>query len=113
MTKTLKEVQRFLENHTLAWHHWLMILALLKLGGSATKKQIFPVYQKEGFSPHAIHDVFRGDLIALGEAVHVEGELDTLDDTTMIYLTEDPKFRAFIKKNLKSVVRTLKMRKPQ
>ena len=49
MPKSLDEVMRFLENYTLAWHHWLMILGLFKLKGSATKAQIFPIYKKEGF----------------------------------------------------------------
>ncbi len=112
MARSLDEVMRFLENYTLAWHHWLMILALLKLGGAATKAQIFPVYKKEGFSPHAIEDVFRRDLIELGEAIDIDGDIDTLQDSTMIYLSDNPKFQRFIKKHLKSVVRTLKMQRP-
>ncbi|MBD3158941.1 MAG: hypothetical protein GF309_09155 [Candidatus Lokiarchaeota archaeon] len=111
MTRTLDEVMRFLDNYTMAWHHWLILLSLLKLGGSATKKQIFPVFKKEGFSPHAIEGIFKRDLEELGEAVEVEGGLDNLNDSSMIYLTEDKKFRAFLKRNLKSVVRTLKQRK--
>ncbi len=106
--RPLKEVMRQLENYTLAWHHWLIILALLKLGGAATKRQIFPVFKKEGFSPHAVEGIFKRDLVELGEAVDVEGDIESMHDATMIYLSEDPKFRAFIKKNLKSVVRTLK-----
>jgi hypothetical protein len=102
---------RFLENYTFAWHHWLVILALLKLGGSATKSQIFPVFKKEGFSPHAIEGIFKRDLDELGEAINVEGGIVNLRDSSMIYLTEDVKFRKWLKKNLKSVVKTLKMRK--
>ncbi|MGQ4911880.1 MAG: hypothetical protein ACP6KW_06870 [Candidatus Thorarchaeota archaeon] len=110
MTRPLEEVMRFLENYTLAWHHWLMILSLVKLGGSGTKAQIMPVYKKEGFSPHAIDGVFVSDLADLGEAVDVEGGIESISDHTMIYLTENPKFRRFIKKNLKSVVGKLKTR---
>jgi hypothetical protein len=102
---------RFLENYTLAWHHWLIILALLKLGGSATKSQIFPVFKKEGFSPHAIEGIFKRDLEELGKAIEVEGGIDNLLGESMIYLSEDTKFRKWLKKNLKSVVQTLKMRK--
>jgi hypothetical protein len=111
MPKSLDDVMRFLENYTLAWHHWLVILALLKLGGSATKSQIFPVFKKEGFSPHAIEGIFKRDLKELGETIEVEGGIDNLSEGTMIYLSEDLKFRKWLKKNLKSVVRTLKMRK--
>ncbi len=111
MSKTMDDVMRFLENYTLAWHHWLILLSLLKLNGSGTKHQIFPVFKKEGFSPHAIEDIFRTDLLELGPSVEVEGGLDNLQDSSMIYLTDEPKFRSFLKKNLKSVVRTLKMRK--
>lgn len=102
----------FLKNYTLAWHHWLIVLSLLKLGGAATKGQVMPAFKKEGFSPHAINEIFRTDLIELGEAVEVEGGTDGIQADTMIYLTEDPKFRSFVKKNLKSVVRTLKRRTP-
>jgi hypothetical protein len=102
---------RFLENYTLAWHHWLIILALLKLGGSATKNQIFPVFKKEGFSSHAIEGIFKRDLEELGEVVDVVGGIDNLNQSSMIYLSEDVKFRRWLKKNLKSVVRTLKTRK--
>jgi hypothetical protein len=111
--KPLDEVMRFLENYTLAWHHWLMILGLFKLKGSATKSQLFPIYKKEGFSPHAIENVFKSDLVELGEVVEIEGGIDNLQNGTVIYLTEDPKFMRFLKKHLKPVVRTLKMRKPQ
>lgn len=83
----------------------------MKLGGSATKGQLFPIFKKEGFSPHAIEGVFKKDLIELGEAIHVDGDIDNLSNGTMIYLTDDPRFQRFIKKHLKSVVRTLKMRK--
>ena len=111
MTKTLEEVMRFLENYTLAWHHWLMLLSLMKLGGSGTKAQIMPVYKKEGFSPHAIDRVFETDLVDLGEAVVVEGGLENLTDSSSIILTDDPKFQKFLKKNLKSVVSTFKTRR--
>jgi hypothetical protein len=111
MTRTLDEVMKFLENYTLAWHHWLILLSLLKLNGSGTKGQIFPVFKKEGFSPHAIEGIFKRDLEELSPAVEVDGELENLADGTMIYLSEDPKFKSFLKKNLKSVVRTLKTRK--
>lgn len=104
---------RFLENYTLAWHHWLIVLSLLKLGGAATKRQIMPAFKKEGFSPHAINEVFRTDLIELGQAVEVEGGTQSIQPDTMVYLTENPKFRSFVKKNLKSVVRTLKRRTPE
>lgn len=111
MVRTIDEVMHFMSNYTLAWHHWLMVLALVKLGGSATKAQIFPVYKKEGFSPHAIHDVFRNDLMDLGEAITIEGSLDEISDSTLIRLTDDSRFRGFVKKNLKTVVSTLKTRK--
>ncbi|MHA2026655.1 MAG: hypothetical protein ACW98U_12215 [Candidatus Thorarchaeota archaeon] len=110
MVKTLDEVMKFLENYTLAWHHWLMLLSLLKLGGSGTKGQILPVYRKEGFSPHAIHKVFQTDLIDLGEAVEVDGDIDNLTNKSTIYLTEDTKFRNFLKKHVKPVLNTLKTR---
>jgi hypothetical protein len=113
MTKTLEDVMRFLENYTLAWHHWLMLLSLLKLGGSGTKAQIMPVYKQEGFSPHAIDRVFSTDLVELGEAVEVEGGLDNLTDTSRIILTKDPVFQKFLKKNLKSVISTFKSRRPK
>jgi hypothetical protein len=111
MPKSIDDVIRFLQNYTLAWHHWLIILALLKLKGSATKSQIFPAFKKEGFSPHAIEGIFKRDLEELGGTIEVEGGIDNLRDSSMIYLSEDVKFRKFLKKNLKSVVRTLKMRK--
>ena len=111
-TKTLDDVMRFLENYTLAWHHWLMVLSLLKLGGSGTKAQIMPVYKQEGFSPHAIDRVFATDIMDLGEAVKVEGGLDNLTDTSRIILSTDPAFRKFLKKNLKSVISTFKSRRP-
>jgi hypothetical protein len=111
LVKTLEEVMRFLENYTLAWHHWLMLLSLLKLGGSGTKTQILPVYKKEGFSPHAIDQVFQTDLVDLGEAVEVEGGIDNLTAQSTIYLSEDLNFRKFLKKHLKSVVNTFKIRR--
>ena len=113
LVKVLEEVMRFLENYTLAWHHWLMLLSLLKLGGSGTKAQILPVYKKEGFSSHAIDRVFQTDLFDLGEAVEVEGGIDNLTDKSMIFLSEDPKFRKFLKKHIKPVVNTFKTRKPK
>lgn len=102
---------RFLENYTLAWHHWLMLLSLMKLGGSGTKAQIMPVYKKEGFSPHAIESVFATDLVDLGEAIEVEGGLDNLNNSSVIILTKDPKFQKFLKRNLKSVVSTFKTKR--
>ncbi len=110
LVRTLEEVMRFLENYTLAWHHWLMLLSLLKLGGSGTKSQILPVYKKEGFSPHAIDKVFQTDLEDLGEAVEVEDGISNLTERSTIYLTENLKFRKFLKKHLKSVVSTFKTR---
>jgi len=110
LTKTLEEVMRFLENYTLAWHHWLMVLSLLKLGGSGTKAQIMPVYKNEGFSPHAIDQVFTTDLVELAAVVEVEGGLDNITNSSTIILSDDPIFRKFLKKNLKSVVSTFKTR---
>jgi hypothetical protein len=110
LVKNLEEVMHFLENYTLAWHHWLMVMELLKLGGSGTKAQILPVYKKEGFSPHAIDKVFRTDLEDLGEAVEVEGGIENLTSHCTIYLSEDSMFRRFLKKHLKSVVTTFKTR---
>lgn len=111
LAKPLDDVMRFLENYTLTWHHWLMLLSLMKLGGAGTKRQILPVYKKEGFSPHAIDRVFQTDLIDLGEAVEIEGDIDSLSDSTTIYLSQDPKLQRFMRKHLKPVVKTLKMRK--
>ena len=111
MVKPLDDVMKFLENYTLAWHHWLIVLSLLKLKGSGTKGQIFPVFRKEGFSPHAIEGIFKRDLEELGEVVEVEGGINNLQNNSTIYLTEDPTFRSYLKKHLKSVVRTLKTRK--
>jgi hypothetical protein len=113
LVKPLEDVMRFLENYTLAWHHWLMLLSLLKLGGSGKKSQILPVYKKEGFSSHTIDQVFQTDLIDLGEAVEVEGGIENLTDRSKIFLSEDPKFRRFLKKHLKPVVNTFKTRKPK
>ncbi|MHA3964215.1 MAG: hypothetical protein AM325_011845 [Candidatus Thorarchaeota archaeon SMTZ1-45] len=104
----MDEVMHFLENYTIAWHHWLLILSLLKLGGSGTKAQILPVYKREGFSPHAIDKVFQMDLEDLGAAIEVEGGIKNLDEHSTIYLTEDPNFRKFLKKNLRDVVRKFK-----
>jgi len=109
--KTLDEVMRFLENYTIAWHHWLMILSLMKLGGNGTKEQIMPVYKQEGFSPHAIDRVFATDLFDLGEAVDVEGGVDKLCNNSTIILSSDPTFQKFLKKHLKSVVSTFKTRR--
>lgn len=108
LAKSLEEVMQFLENYALTWHHWLMLLSLLKLGGSGTKGQILPVYRKEGFSPHAIHRVFQSDLIDLGDAIEIGGGIENLTNKTTIYLTDDPKFRAFLKRHLKPVLNTLK-----
>jgi hypothetical protein len=113
LVKPLEDVMRFLENYTLAWHHWLMLLSLLKLGGSGKKSQILPVYKKEGFSSHAIDQVFQTDLVDLGEAVEVEGGIENLTDRSTIFLTEDPNFRRFLKKHLRPVVNTFKTRKPK
>lgn len=110
MARTLEEVMRFLENYTQAWHHWLMLLTLLKLGGSATKARIMPVYAREGFSPHAIHKVFQTDLIDLGDAIEVEGGIENLTNKSTIYLTMNPVFRQFLKKHVKPVLNTLRTR---
>ena len=69
-----------------------------------------PVYRKEGFSPHAIHKVFQSDIIDLGEVVEVDGDIDNLTNKSTIILTDDPKFRSFLKKHVKSVLSTLKTR---
>lgn len=100
----------FLENYTLAWHHWLMLLSLMKLGGRGTKAKIIPVYKREGFSPHAIDQVFTTDLLELSAVVKVEGGLDNLTNSSSIILTDDPIFQKFLKKNLKSVISTFKTR---
>jgi hypothetical protein len=110
MTKTLQEVMNFLENYTFAWHHWLMVLSLMKLGGKGTKAQILPVYRNEGFSPHAIDKVFASDLVDLGEAITVEDGIENLTENSTIILSSDPQFQKFLKKNLKSVVQTFKKR---
>ena len=110
MTKTLEELMSFLENYTLAWHHWLMLLSLMKLGGKGTKEKIIPVYKREGFSSHAIDQVFATDLVDLAVVVEVEGGLDNLTNNSSIILTDDPIFRKFLKKNLKSVISTFKTR---
>ena len=112
LVRSLEEVMQFLENYTLAWHHWLMLLSLLKLGGSGTKGQILPVYRKEGFSPHAIHKVFQTDLIDLGEAIEIGGDIDNLTNKTTIYLSDDPTFRAILKRHIKPVLKTLKTKTP-
>ena len=110
LAKSINEVMRFLENYTLAWHHWLMILSLVKLGGSGTKAQIIPVYKKEGFSPHAIEQVFVSDIEDLGEAIEVEGGVHNMTENSSIILTDNLQFRKFIKKHLKPVVSTFKLR---
>ena len=102
---------RFLENYTLAWHHWLMVLSLMKLGGKGTKAQIMPVYKREGFSSHAIDQIFATDLVDLAAVVEIEGGIDNLTDNSSIILTDDPIFQKFLKKNLKSVVSTFKTRR--
>jgi len=101
----------FLENYTVAWHHWLMLLSLMKLGGHGTKAQIMPAYKKEGFSPHVIDRVFQTDLEDLGEVIEVEGGLDNLTPTSTIILTSDPRFQRFLKKHIKLVVSTFKQTK--
>jgi hypothetical protein len=88
-----------------------MLLSLMKLGGSGTKAQIMPVYKKEGFSIHAIDNVFQTDLVDLGEAIEVEGGLENLTSSSTIFLTNDPKFQKFLKKHIKTVVSTFKTRK--
>ncbi|TFG33712.1 hypothetical protein EU527_07045 [Candidatus Thorarchaeota archaeon] len=110
MARDLDEVMRFLENYTLTWHHWLLILSLLKLGGSGTKAQVMPVYRKEGFSPHAIDNVFATDIEDLGEAIEVDGGIHNLSDNSTLFLTNDLRFQKFIKKHIKSVVSTFKTR---
>ena len=60
-----------------------------------------PVFKKEGFSPHAIEGIFKRDLEELGPCIEVDGDMDNLHNGTMIYLSEDVKFRSFLKKNLK------------
>ena len=112
MTKTLEEVMRFLENYTLAWHHWLMLLSLLKLGPGHWLSIWMLVYKQEGFSPHAIDRVFATDLVDLEAVVSVEVGIDSLTDTSRITLTDDPTFQKFLKKNLKSVISTFKSRRP-
>ena len=62
--------------------HWLMLLSLMKLGGSGTKAQIMPVYQKEGFSTHAIEQIFTTDLEKLSAVVKVEGGLENLTNNS-------------------------------
>jgi hypothetical protein len=101
---------RFLENYTLAWHHWLMILSLMKLGGRGTKAQIIPIYKQEGFSPHAINSIFSTDIQDLGEAVEVVGGLQYLNDNSTIILTNDSEFQTFIRKHLKPVMSAFKLR---
>jgi hypothetical protein len=72
--------------------------------------EVFSVYKKEGFSPHVIEQLFKTDLLDLGEAVKVEGDIDSLSDDTVIHLTRNPMFIRFIKKQRKSVLRNLKVR---
>lgn len=110
MGRTLDETMKFLQNHAVTWHHWLLLLSLLDRGGSSTKVEVFSVYKKEGFSPHVIEQLFKTDLMDLGDAVKVEGDLDSLSDETVIHLTRDPTFMKFIKKQRKSALRNLKVR---
>ena len=44
--------------------------------------------------------------------IRVDGSLENLSDTTRIFLTDDPIFQKFLKKNLKSVLSTFKSRHP-
>lgn len=99
---------KFLQNHAVTWHHWLLILSLHDRGGSSTKTEILAIYRKEGFSPHVIEQLLKTDLKDLGDAVRIEGALDKLMDETIIRLTEDPTFVRFIKKQRKSALRNLK-----
>ncbi|MFW9943841.1 MAG: hypothetical protein ACFFB7_02485 [Candidatus Sifarchaeia archaeon] len=108
MTRTLDEAMKFLQNHAVTWHHWLLLLSLLDRGGSSTKAEILSIYRKEGFSPHVIEQLFETDLKDLGDAVRIDGALDKLMDETIIRLTEDPTFVRFIKKQRKSALRNLK-----
>ena len=101
---------KFLQNHAVTWHHWLLLLSLLDRGGSSTKAEVFSVYKKEGFSPHVIDQLFRNDLTDLGAAITIEGDLDDLSDDTVIRLTTNPTFTKFIKKQRKSALRNLKVR---
>ncbi|MBN2228305.1 MAG: hypothetical protein JW779_01855 [Candidatus Thorarchaeota archaeon] len=111
MVKTLDEVMCFLENYTLAWHHWLMVLSLVKLGGSGKKSQILPVYKQEGFSPHVIDKVFQTDLEDLGDAIQIQDGILSLTDNSIITLTDDIRFQKFLKKHIKSVISTFKQRR--
>ena len=110
LARTLEEAMKFLQNHAVTWHHWLLLLSLLDRGGSSTKAEVFSIYKKEGFSPHVIDGLFKTDLQDLGDAVRVEGDLDSLSDDTVIHLTNDPTFMKFIKKQRKSALRNLKVR---
>ncbi|NWF96309.1 MAG: hypothetical protein HXY34_09210 [Candidatus Thorarchaeota archaeon] len=110
MTRPLNEVMRQLENYTLSWHHWLIVLYLLKVGGSGTAGQILSILKKEGFSSHSIMQVLKRDLVELGEAIDVEGDIENPQDATVVTLTSDPRFQSFLKKHLKSVVASLKTR---
>ena len=111
MSKTIPEVMEFLENHALAWHHWLLLLSLIKLGGCGTRAQIAPVYKREGFSGPTVNQIMGTDMDELGEAITIDGNLEDLTDDTQICLSEDPDFRKFIKKNIKGVVVTFRTRK--
>ena len=111
MSKSISEVMEFLENHALAWHHWLLLLSLIKLGGCGTRAQIAPVYKREGFSSPTIKQIMGTDIEELGEALKIDGSLDDLADDTKICLNEDPDFRKFIKKNIKGVVSSFRTRK--
>ncbi|UCH04478.1 MAG: hypothetical protein JSW05_13095 [Candidatus Thorarchaeota archaeon] len=101
---------KFLQNHAVTWHHWLLLLSLLDRGGSSTKAEIFSVYKMEGFSPHVIDQLLKTDLKDLGDALRIEGDIDSLKDETVIRLTGDPAFMRFIKRQRKSALRNLKVR---
>jgi hypothetical protein len=101
---------KFLQNHAVRWHHWLLLLSLFDRGGSSTKAEVFSVYKKEGFSPHVIDQLFKTDLMDLGAAITVEGDLDNLSDETIIHLTGDPTFNRFIKRQRRSALRNLRVR---
>ncbi|MHA2601000.1 MAG: hypothetical protein AM324_002580 [Candidatus Thorarchaeota archaeon SMTZ1-83] len=109
LARTLDEAMKFLQNHAVTWHHWLLILSLLDRGGTSTKAEILSVYKKEGFSPYVIEQLLKTDLKDLGDALRIEGDLDNLTDETVIRLARDPTFMRFIKKQRKSALRNLKV----
>ncbi len=108
LARTLDEAMKFLQNHAVTWHHWLLLLTLLERGGSSTKAEILSVYKKEGFSPHVVERLLKTDLKDLGDALKIEGSLDDLTDETVIRLTRDPAFMRFMKKQRRSALRNLK-----